>query len=141
MAHTTSHSSSQLSGILASLADAWTRYRKRRSAVAELQAIGHTELERMVHDAGVTYGDLLALAKRGPDSASLLYRRLEQAGIDLKAIETGVLRDLQRCCTLCESKGECQHDLEDHPNKQASWPAYCPNRPTIEALGIAPKCH
>jgi hypothetical protein len=139
MTHATSHPGSRPSGILSSLSDAWKRYRKRRAAIAELQTIGHTELERMVLDAGVTYGDLLALARQGPNSASLLYQRLERAGIDVRAIETGVLRDLQRCCTLCESKGRCQHDLDEHP-KQASWPSYCPNRPTIEALGNL-KCH
>ncbi len=135
-----SHPGSHPSGILASLADAWTRYRKRRAAVAELQAIGHTELERMVHDAGVTFGDLLALARQGPNSASLLYRRLEQAGIDLKAIETGVLRDLQRCCTLCESKGQCQHDLEDHPeSRQAGRPIAPIVRPSKR--WASSKCH
>jgi len=44
-AHIPSQSSSQPSGILNSLADAWTRYRKRRAAIAELQALGHNELE------------------------------------------------------------------------------------------------
>ena len=139
MTHATSHLGSRPSGVLSSLSGAWKRYRKRRAAIAELQTMGHTELERMVLDAGFTFGDLLALARQGPNSASLLYQRLEQAGIDVRAVETGVLRDLQRCCTLCESKGQCQHDLEEHP-KQASWPSYCPNRPPIEALGNV-KCH
>ena len=134
-----SQSLSRSSGILNSLTDAWTRYRKRRAAVLELQALGHIELERMVQDAGVTFGELLALAKQNGDSAQLLYRRLEQAGIDFKAVEPAVLRDMQRCCTLCESKTQCAHEMEDHP-KAASWPQYCPNRQTIEALGSA-KCH
>jgi uncharacterized protein YjiS (DUF1127 family) len=120
-------------GILHSLADAWTRYRKRRAAIAELQALGHGELERMVQDAGVTFSDLLVLATQNTDSASLLYRRLELAGIDFKKLDQAIMRDLQRCCTLCESKGVCIHDLEDRPNA-ASWPEYCPNRHTIEAL-------
>ena len=124
---------SKPSGLLHSLQDAWARYRQRRLAVAELQALGHHELERMVQDAGVTVSDLLALARQNGDSASLLYRRLENAGIDFKKLDQSVMRDLQRCCTLCESKGVCLHDLEDHP-KAASWPDYCPNRPTIEAL-------
>lgn len=127
------------SGLLQSLTDAWTRYRKRRNAMAELQSLGHGELERMVQDAGVTFSDLLALAKRGGDAASLLYQRLEQAGIDFKKIDSAVMRDLQRCCTLCESKGRCAHDLEKS-TKAASWPDYCPNRDTIAALDST-KCH
>ena len=134
-----SASAAPKTGILHSLADAWARYRKRRATIAELQALGHNELERMVQDAGVTYSDLLALAKRDGDSASLLYRRLELAGIDHRKLDQAVLRDMQRCCTLCESKGQCTHEIEDHP-KAASWPEYCPNRHTIEALD-ATKCH
>jgi uncharacterized protein YjiS (DUF1127 family) len=126
-------------GILHSLHEAWARYRKRRAAVAELQALGHNELERMVQDAGVTFSDLLALARQNGDSASLLYRRLEQAGIDLKQLDQAVLRDMQRCCTLCDSKSQCAHEMDDQP-KKANWPDYCPNRQTIEALGGA-KCH
>ncbi len=131
--------SSKPSGILHSLHDAWARYRQRRAAMAELQALGDCELERMVQDAGITFSDLLALAKQNGDSASLLYRRLELAGMDFKKLDQAVLRDMQRCCTLCESKSQCAHDLEDGP-KAASWPDYCPNRQTIEAMASA-KCH
>ena len=137
--HAPSQSLSRPSGILNSLTDAWTRYRKRRAAVAELQALGHNELERMVQDAGVTFGDLLALARQNGDLAQLLYRRLEQAGIDFQAVDPAVLRDMQRCCTFCDSKANARMSSKIIP-KAASWPHYCPNRQTIEALGSA-KCH
>lgn len=127
------------SGFLLTIGQAWTRYRKRRSAMAELQALGTTELERMVQDAGLTFGDVLELAKRSGDSASLLYRRLEQAGIDFRVMDPAVLRDMQRCCSRCDNKTQCAHELEDRP-QAARWPQYCPNRLTIEALGGA-KCH
>lgn len=124
------------SGILNSLHEAWTRYRRRRTAVSELQALNHHELERMVQDAGVTFSDLLALTRQNSDLASLLYRRMEQAGIDPKKLDSAVLRDMQRCCTLCESKTQCSHDLKDR-TKAANWPEYCPNHHTIDALGDA----
>jgi hypothetical protein len=126
-------------GFLHALTSAWTRYRNRRAVAAELQALGDAELERVVRDAGLTFGDLLRLARKSGDSAALLYRRLEQAGIDMKSIEPMVMRDLQRCCSMCEAKTQCTHELEDKP-KAAAWPAYCPNRVTIEALG-AVQCH
>ena len=135
----TTQSVSRNSGFFHSIGEAWTRYWRRRAAVAELQALGTTELERMVQDAGLTFGDVLELAKQSGDAASLLYRRLEQAGIDFRAIDSAVLRDMQRCCSFCDSKPQCAHELEDKP-KAASWPQYCPNRLTIEALGAA-KCH
>ncbi|MGE3989663.1 MAG: DUF6455 family protein [Pseudorhodoplanes sp.] len=127
------------SGFFNAIGTAWNRYRKRRAAIAELQALDGAELERMVQDAGLTFGDLVSLARQSGESAALLYRRLEQAGIDFRAIDQAVLRDMQRCCSLCDSKAQCAHELEDQP-KVASWPQYCPNRLTIEALGAA-KCH
>jgi uncharacterized protein YjiS (DUF1127 family) len=135
----TTRSVPQISGLFHSISQAWDRYRKRRAAVAELQALGSAELERMVQDAGLTFGDVLELAKQSGDSAALLYRRLEQAGIDFRSVDSATLRDMQRCCSLCDSKAQCAHELEDHP-KVANWPDYCPNRLTIEALGAA-KCH
>ena len=131
--------SSQKAGILSLLSQAWTRYRKRRAAMAELQALDNAELERIVQDAGLTFSDLVGLAKQSGDAAALLYRRLEEAGIDFKSIDPVVLRDMQRCCSLCDSKAQCAHELEDKP-KAAGWPEYCPNRQTIDALGLM-KCH
>ena len=131
--------SSQKAGILSSLSQAWTRYRKRRAAMAELQALDNAELERIVRDAGLTFSDLVGLAKQSGDAAALLYRRLEEAGIDFKSIDPDVLRDMQRCCSICDSKAQCAHELEDKP-KVAGWPEYCPNRQTIDALGLM-KCH
>ncbi len=121
------------------IVDAWTRYRRRSAAIAELGALGDAELERVVHDAGLTVGDLLALIKQGDDSASLLYGRLKEAGIDFKTIEPLVMRDMERSCSMCTAKVQCAHELEDAP-KAASWPDYCPNRQTIEALATA-RCH
>lgn len=139
----TAQSIPQNSGLLHSIGQAlnqaWNRYRKRRAAVAELQALGSAELERLVQDAGLTFGDVLDLAKQSGDSAALLYRRLEQAGIDFRAVDMALLRDMQRCCSFCDSKAQCAHELEDKP-RAANWPEYCPNRLTIEALGSA-KCH
>lgn len=135
----TTHVSDRPSGFLNSLVGAWTRYRRRRAAISELRALGNPELDRIVKDAGLTFGDLLSLAKQNGDSAALLYRRLEAAGINFKTVEPAVLRDMQRCCSLCDSKPLCAHELEDKP-KAANWPEYCPNQQTIEALGSA-RCH
>ncbi len=135
----TIQSASQSFGLFRSIGEAWNRYRKRRAAIAELQALGEGELGRMVRDAGLSFGEVQELAKQSGDAASLLYRRLEQAKVDARSIDSAVMRDMQRCCTLCDSKAKCAHELEDQP-KAASWPAYCPNQLTIEALGAA-KCH
>jgi len=49
-----------------------------------------------------------------------------------------VLRDLQRCCSNCDLKQLCAHELEDKP-KGAVWPKYCPNEQTLVALAIEAK--
>jgi hypothetical protein len=46
----------------------------------------------------------------------------------------GATRDsaiASRCCSNCDSKQLCVHELDDKP-KGAIWPKYCPK--TIEAL-------
>jgi hypothetical protein len=48
-------------------------------------------------------------------------------------VDPSVMRDLQRCCSNCDSKQLCVHELEDKP-KGAIWPKYCSNEQTIEAL-------
>jgi uncharacterized protein YjiS (DUF1127 family) len=138
-------SSTRESGMWRSLAGAWTRFRHRRIAVAELRAMDDSELGRLVQDAGVTFADLLALARQSGQAAALLYRRLEKAGIEVKSIDSVVQRDLQRCCSFCASKGRCQYDLDgpqgagwkDLGWEDSDWKDYYPNRETIEALALA----
>ena len=81
--------------------------------------LGSVELERMVQDAGLTFGDVLELAKQSGDSASLLYRRLEQAGIDFRVMDPAVLRDMQRCCSFCDSKSQCATNSRTSRRRQA----------------------
>jgi uncharacterized protein YjiS (DUF1127 family) len=135
----TTQQATRNSGIIHAISEAWNRYRKRRAALAELQGLGRAELSRMINDAGLTFGDAVELTKQSGASSELLYRRLEAAGIDVEKLDAAVMRDMQRCCTFCDSKSKCAHEFDDKP-KAASWPAYCPNQLTIEALSAA-KCH
>lgn len=135
----TTQQATRNSGIIHAISEAWNRYRKRRAALAELQGLGRAELSRMINDAGLTFGDAVELTKQSGASSELLYRRLEAAGIDVEKLDAAVMRDMQRCCSFCDSKSKCAHEFDDKP-KAASWPAYCPNQLTIEALSAA-KCH
>jgi uncharacterized protein YjiS (DUF1127 family) len=135
----TTQQATRNSGIIHAISEAWNRYRRRRAALAELQGLGRAELSRMINDAGLTFGDAVELTKQSGASSELLYRRLEAAGIDVEKLDAAVMRDMQRCCSFCDSKSKCAHEFDDKP-KAASWPAYCPNQLTIEALSAA-KCH
>jgi hypothetical protein len=104
--------------------------------MAELDRCGIGEMHRIAHDVGLTGADLSVLAAKRPNSANLLYRRMDAIKLDPKEIakiDLPVLRDLQRVCTLCRSKSECEHALAQNPSNPA-WKGYCPNVMTLTAL-------
>jgi len=58
--------------------------------------------------------DLRALARRGPEEANLLPRRLVELGLDpdeIARLEPALFRELHWHCTMCDSTGECSVDL------------------------------
>jgi hypothetical protein len=104
-------------------------------------------------DVGLVAADLdaalalRALARRGPDEACLLPRRLTALGLDpdeIARLEPAVFRGLYWRCTMCESKGECAVDLAGDvghpawPDRSDAWRSYCPNAATFRALGDIP---
>ena len=120
--------------IMQTVSEGWSNYRRRRARINELRALDCGDMRQIMQDTGLSFADLVALAKTSGDAAELLYRRMKELGLDPKTIDLAVMRDMQRCCSLCESKALCTHELEDKP-KRASWPSYCPNKDTLEALG------
>ena len=111
----------------------WTR----TATTNELAACGAAEVERIAHDLGISAADLYSLASRDKTAADLLNRRLASLQLDPTSVDPAVMRDLQRCCSNCDSKQLCAHELEDKP-KAASWPKYCPNEETIAYLTTKP---
>lgn len=101
---------------------------------ADLDRLDDEELQRMAHDAGLSVGDLRALARQSAASDGELLLRMADIGLDSKevsATEPAVFRDLQKVCSLCASKGQCDHDLLAG---YTDLPDYCPNRDTLRAL-------
>src|SRR5262249_7614935 len=84
-------------------------------------------------DLGISAADLHALATRDKTAADLLYHRLESLRLNPASVDPAVMRDLQRCCSTCDSKQLCAHELEDKP-KGARWPTYCPKEDKIAAI-------
>jgi len=119
--------------IMQAITDRWSKYRQQRARINELNALDCGDMRRLVQDTGLSFAELVDLAKTEGNAAGLLYRRLSEMGLDPKKIDGVVMRDMQRCCSLCDSKALCAHELEDKP-KRASWPSYCPNKETLEAL-------
>jgi hypothetical protein len=91
---------------------------------------------RIARDLTVSPGELRSLARKGAGAADLLYRRMDDLGLDRDLIargETSVLRDMQRACSLCAHKGRCRHDLANSAEPSA-WHLYCPNDDTLAAF-------
>src|SRR5207248_3229916 len=102
-----------------------------------LDALGAEEFARMAHDIGISASDLRALARHCSDGADLLEHRLGSLGLSARELARSApaqLRDMERLCTLCESKGRCARDLANDPSDPA-WRQYCPNHEALVALG------
>ena len=108
-----------------------------RSALSELDRTSPAETARIAHDLGLSSSDLVRLADRGPNAAELLPRRLEALHVDADKLvhdQPAALRDMQRLCAMCETKGRCARDLAERPD-DPSWRQYCPNAVTMDSIG------
>jgi len=120
-------------GLVGSVVKKWNNFWEIRAAQQELAECDAWEVGRIAADLGVSADELRSLAASDKGAADLLRRRLRQLRIDPKHVDPAVMRDLQLHCTQCQSKALCAHELDDAP-VAASWPKYCPNELTIEAV-------
>jgi len=121
------------------IAEWWRRRAAIRENLTDLNAFGPEDMARMAQDVGISASDLRALATHCTDAADLLDRRLAALGIDsgqLAQAGLAELRDMQRLCTTCQSKGRCAHDLVDDPDDPV-WRQYCPNEEALIELAQA----
>jgi hypothetical protein len=126
-------------GLISLLGQRWRAWKEQRDNLAGLESCGRGEVARIAHDLSLSPGELRSLANKGPDSADLVYRRMADLGLDRDAIARSEARtfwDLQKNCSLCESKGRCRHDFARGAETSA-WHAYCPNDDTLSALATA----
>lgn len=122
--------------VIAPLADWWRRHASIQENLADLAAFGPGEMARMAQDVGVAPSELRQLARHCADAADLLDRRLEALGLssaELVKTAPAELRDMERLCTLCVSKGRCSRDLGADPSDPV-WRQYCPNEQTLVTL-------
>lgn len=102
---------------------------------SELDTLDRAQVQALARDVGVSVDDLYRLEARAPGSAALLPVRLAREGIAptvLQAKWPTVWKDLQRVCSLCDSKEICRHDLAADA-AGVGWQQYCPNADTIES--------
>ncbi len=114
----------------------WHAWREHRASLAALDGCGRGEVARIAHDLSLSPSELRALARKGPDAADLLYRRMHDLGLDRDSIshrEQRALWEMQRACSLCDAKGRCRHDFARGAEASA-WHPYCPNDDMLNAL-------
>jgi hypothetical protein len=121
---------------LNALIERWRSWRARNKSLADLTACGDTEVARIAADVGLAPTELLALAAHDGHDADLLRERLAALQIDPEVVakrEPLLMREMQRLCTFCESKGRCTDDLMRDP-KHPAWRDYCPNARELTSL-------
>jgi hypothetical protein len=114
----------------------WRNWRVTLANGLRLDCCGSAEVERIANDVGVSVPELRALAGKWPDAAEPLNRRLAALALDPAKIrnrEPQVMRDLQRVCSICSEKRECEYDLAADASDPV-WREYCPNVMTLDAL-------
>ena len=107
---------------------------RRNISANEVARLGTQETTCLARDLGISTSDLRVLAGQDKNAADLLVRRMMILGLDPAKLDLAVMRDLQRCCSMCRDKQLCIHELEDKPREVSSWPKYCPNENTLAAL-------
>jgi uncharacterized protein DUF6455 len=119
------------------LIDKFADWLKHRRDLSEIRRMNRTDFDLIARDLRVSADDLDRLVEAGPHSADEVPRMLKALGIDVEDIartEPLLVRDMQRVCSLCRDKAHCHGELADGTAAQ-SYREYCPNAPTIDALG------
>ncbi len=96
----------------------------------ETSALGAHELDRVMHELGMTCADL---NPENPDSFELLPAMLARLGLGSRSdIEPAVLRELERPCSRCTKGGTCRTALREAGTPD--YEAFCNNAPTLATL-------
>lgn len=130
-------------GLFGDTIDSIAKWWRKRAAIREsqsrLNSLGPDELARIASDVGLPLSELHMLTSYSADAAELLEQRLESLGLsttDLAHRAVEQLRDMERLCTTCKSKGRCARDLASG-SSDAAWQQYCPNHEALTELQAA----
>ena len=118
--------------VISTFAD-WLKHRRE---MREMRGLDRGEFDRIANDLRVSPIDLEDLVRQGPHSADELPKMLKELGIseaDLAKTQAMLLRDMERVCSLCGHKRQCDHDLIAGTAPE-HFADYCPNAPTIAQL-------
>ena len=119
------------------LIDVFRDWLNHRRELNELRQLNTASFNQIAGDLRVSATDLNELVRQGPHAADELPKLLEVLGIDEAALartEPLVLRDMERVCTLCGHKRQCNRELAAGTSP-GHYHQYCLNASTIDSLG------
>jgi hypothetical protein len=122
--------------IVQDLIESFAAWLKHRRELNEMRQLDRTDFDRIANDLRIAPEDLEELVRHGRHSADELPKMLEQLGIDeqrLGQAQPLLLRDMERVCSLCRHKPQCDRDLADGTAAE-NYHGYCGNAATLEAL-------
>ena len=120
----------------------WRRWMAAQAnQLLEAARLGSDKVEYLTNDREMSNADLCRVAGRHVDD-NLLRRRMLSLELDpyeLALSEPALLRHLQKCCSLCESREDCASDLARASTDRAwqgrdDWRDYCENALVLEML-------
>ncbi|MBR0990819.1 hypothetical protein JQ580_08845 [Bradyrhizobium japonicum] len=125
--------------IVQDLIDSFASWLKHRRELNEIRQLDRADFDRIANDLRIAPDDLEELVRHGKHSADELPMMLQQLGINAEGLGRAqplLLRDMERVCSLCAHKAECDRDLADGTAAE-NYHAYCGNASTLESLDRA----
>lgn len=123
--------------VISRVVDVFGDWLKHRREMKEMREMDAASFDRIAGELRMSSYDLEELVRHGPHSADELPQMLTALGIDqdtLVRTEPLVLRDMERVCSLCNHKRQCDRDLAAG-TAAAHYEEYCANALTIDSLG------
>lgn len=121
--------------------DTFGEWLKHRRELKEMREMDAANFNQIAGELRMSPSDLEALVRQGPHAADELPQMLHALGIDQEVLartEPHVLRDMERVCSLCNHKRQCDRDLAAGTAAK-HYEEYCGNADTIDGLG--PQVH
>ena len=114
----------------------WLAERRLRGKIADLS---EQELDRALHDLGLTRRDLFTISKRNPDHRNRMAKLLEHFEVNPECALPqywGALRDAEKVCALCRNVKRCRAWLAWGFGKDAPR-VFCPNAKLFDEISAA----
>jgi transcriptional regulator with XRE-family HTH domain len=121
--------------------DTFGEWLKHRRELREMREMDVANFNQIASELRMSPTDLEELVRHGPHAADELPKMLIALGIDQEALartEPHVLRDMERVCSMCNHKRQCDRDLAAGTAAK-HYEEYCGNADTIDGLG--PQVH